>query len=182
MSFWISLAGFGLVGLWLFVRRAAKRRELGRVVWASPPPDKRQRWLAILWLGLAGLKFADVARGSARVQLCLDILLVGCFLFCAVTTFFGPSLVSFHEGGICIGLLCSSWSDVVGWSWRVDPERVALVSLSIGHRGLRGLSVWITSRGRLIYELQPRRPIRTRVPFDGDLEALLRKYAPQAER
>ena len=177
MNFWISLAGFGLVGLWLFVRRAAKRRELGRVVWASPPPD--QRWVAIIWLVLAGLKIADVARGSAWG---LDILVVGCYLLAAVTTFFGPSLVSFHEGGICIGLLCSSWSNVVGWSWRVGPVQGALVSLSIGGRDPRGLSVWITSRGRLIYEPRPRRPIRTRVPFDGDLEALLRKYAPRAER
>ena len=77
----------------------------------------------------------------------------------------GPTRVSVHEGGICIGLLCLSWREVVGWSW----DR-------------RGLCVWTTSRWRLCYQLRPQRPIRTRAARDGDLEALLRKYATQAER
>jgi hypothetical protein len=180
VSFWISLAGLGLVGLWIFVWRATKRRELGKLVWASPPPG--QRWLAIMWLVLAGVKIAEVAMGSARGHTGLDILSVGCYLFCAVIIGFGPTLVSFHEGGVCIGLICSSWSDVVGWSWRVHPAQEVVVSLGIQGQGPRGLCIWITSRGRFIYEPRPRRPIYTRVPFDADLEALLQIYAPHAER
>jgi|ERR1039458_3493482 hypothetical protein len=179
LSFWISLAGFVLAGLGLLGARTMKRRKLGKVLWAPPPPA--QRWIAILGLLMAGLGSVGVATGSAARPM---ILYVGCSLYSALLLAFGPNLVSVHESGICIGLLCLSWREVAGWSWEPGAAPEAMLSLNIqsrDHGQGRGLCVWSTSRWRWFYSLRPQRPIRTRVG-DGDLEALLHKYAPQAER
>lgn len=98
--------------------------------------------------------------------------------------------MSVHEGGVSIGLLCFSWREVVGWAWGYGTAAGHLISLNISGRDRRGLCVWTTSGWRWIYEPQwrwfheprPQRPIYTRIARDGDLEALLQKYAPQAER
>jgi hypothetical protein len=177
LSFWICLGGFVLIGLWLLGAQAVRRRVLGKVLWAALLPARR--WLALIWLVMAGLKIADVATGSATRHMGLNILLVGGFLLLPVIIVFGPTF-SVHEGGICIGLLCFSWREVAGWSWGPAPGE--MVSLNIQGRGRRGLCVWTSSRWRLFYQLRPQRPICTHVARDRDLEALLHKYAPQAER
>ena len=78
-SFWISLAGFVLAGLWMLGAWAARRRTLGKVLWAAPLPA--QRWLAIICLLLAGIKIVEVALGSTARPMGLNILFAGVYLF-----------------------------------------------------------------------------------------------------
>jgi len=187
MMSWISLAV--LVSLGLLGAQAAKRLALGKVLWTAPL--SRRSWWAISWLLLAGMAIATAAKRPAMHG--TDALVVSCYLLSAASSFFNPSRVSVREGGICIGLVCLSWRKVVGWSWGPPPGGIGWMMSETG------LCVWTTSRWRLIYQawrlrgkmshgaapdspsLQPQRAICTRLVRDGGLEALLRKYAPQAE-
>jgi hypothetical protein len=178
--FWGPLGVIALALAMVLGARASRRAALGRMLWFAPDPP--YRWAAAVWTVLLVMNVFDHQKIWNR-HLAANLVLTVFFSLVTLIAGFQPGVFSVHEDGLVVGLLCLPWSRIAGWSWGPknpwDREaEAAPVALDLTGSAPAYLYLWTSSPGRFLYAIG-RRPIKTGVARDAELDKLLRRYAPQ---